>query len=433
MTGIFLLLLIFALAAWFIHHRFIRPLDRIREDIKRLSEGNFRLPMGEPDAPTYRNTAGHIRTIAERLRALDEQTVEGGLSLRGILSGMKEGILIANREKKITLVNDSLHAFFPGAKAQKGRSILEVLRRHEIEQAATATLEDGGKRDLSLIFEIPQPAGPVIQRHFDIHISPMSRDSASFPQGVLLVFQDVSAIRNLEAARREFVANVSHEFRTPLSVINGYVETLQDGATEDSEMTALSLGAIHRHVQRLFLLLEDLLTISSMESKGRKLQFSRVNLHKLAKRVIQNLQESGATQQTAVTLDWAEDATFADVDENRIEQVYWNLLTNAIRHGESSAPQINIRAGLENEHIEIAVSDNGAGIPYEDQAHIFERFYRVHKHRSRDAGGTGLGLSIVKNIVLAHGGQILLRSTPGHGATFIVRLPVTQGDSQPPK
>jgi two-component system phosphate regulon sensor histidine kinase PhoR len=245
---------------------------------------------------------------------------------------------------------------------------------------------------------------------------------------VLLVFQDVTAIRTLEAARRDFVANVSHEFRTPLSVINGYVETLQDGATEDPEMTATSLQAIHRNVQRLFLLLEDLLTISSMEGKGRRLEFSRVNLHKLAQRVIENLDTSGTAGQAVFELNWEQDAVFADADENRLEQVYWNLLNNAIRHGESRSPMIRISAGLAGDWVEILISDNGVGIPLEDQAHIFERFYRVHKHRARDAGGTGLGLSIVKNIVLAHGGQISLRSTPGEGATFIIRLPVTQNE-----
>jgi len=186
-------------------------------------------------------------------------------------------------------------------------------------------------------------------------------------------------------------------------------------------------------VQRLSLLLEDLLTISSMEGKGRRLYFSRVNLRKVAERVIENLESGGATRTADFQIEWSESAVFAEVDEHRIEQVYWNLLTNAIRHGESNAPLIQLNARLEGEWVEISIADNGTGIPFEDQAHIFERFYRVHKHRARDAGGTGLGLSIVKNIILAHGGQISLRSTPGDGATFIIRLPVSQKESSPVK
>jgi signal transduction histidine kinase len=229
------------------------------------------------------------------------------------------------------------------------------------------------------------------------------------------------------------VANVSHEFRTPLSVINGYVETLQDGATEDAEMTAVSLSAIHRNVQRLSLLLEDLLTISTMEGKGRRLHFSKVDLRRIAERVIENLDSSGAAKRAIFEINWAEDAIYADADENRIEQVYWNLLTNAIRHGETSTLKIRINSRRDGDSVEISIADNGTGIPLEDQAHIFERFYRVHKHRARDAGGTGLGLSIVKNIILAHGGGISLRSTPGDGATFVIRLPFSQGETMSAK
>jgi two-component system phosphate regulon sensor histidine kinase PhoR len=420
-------------AGWWIYLRFIKPFKRIRQDIQSLSEGRFRLPSVDLEASTYKVTASHIRRIAERLRQLDEETVEGGVSLRGILSGMKEGIVIAGRNKKITLANESLQAFFPAGRSPVGRSPLEVFRRHEIEQAVSATLEDGRKRDLELIFDFPQAGGTVLQKHFDIHISPMSREPGEDPQAVLLVFQDVTAIRTLESARREFVANVSHEFRTPLSVINGYVETLQDGATEDAEMTAVSLSAIHRNVQRLSLLLEDLLTISTMEGKGRRLHFSKVDLRRIAERVIENLDSSGAAKRAIFEINWAEDAIYADADENRIEQVYWNLLTNAIRHGETSTLKIRINSRRDGDSVEISIADNGTGIPLEDQAHIFERFYRVHKHRARDAGGTGLGLSIVKNIILAHGGGISLRSTPGDGATFVIRLPFSQGETMAAK
>lgn len=420
-------------AMWWIYVRFIRPLNRIRRDIQSLSLGNFRLPPMDSETSTYKATANHIRAIARRLRQLDEETMEGGLSLRGILSGMKEGIVIAGRDKKITLVNESLQAFFQTAKSPIGRSSLEVFRRHEIEQAVSATLEDAKKRDLSLIFDFSQAGGAVLQRHFDIHISPMARQPDEPPQAVLLVFQDVTAIRTLESARREFVANVSHEFRTPLSVIGGYVETLQDGATEDAEMTAMSLRAIDRNVQRLSLLLEDLLTISSMEGKGRRLNFSKIDLRRILERVVENLDNSGAEKRAIFEINWPDDAIYADADDDRVEQVYWNLLTNAIRHGETSTLRVQINARRDGGAIEIAIADNGAGIPLEDQAHIFERFYRVHKHRTRDSGGTGLGLSIVKNIILAHGGEISLRSTPGHGATFIVRLPISQAEMPPAK
>jgi signal transduction histidine kinase len=163
-----------------------------------------------------------------------------------------------------------------------------------------------------------------------------------------------------------------------------------------------------------------------MENKTRQLDFSKSDIRALVERVIENLGPKIEERQAEIAIDWAEDARFAEIDLGRIEQVYSNLLLNALQHGEAPALKIQIRATLVSESIRVTFSDNGPGIPLEDQAHIFERFYRVHKHRAREAGGTGLGLSIVKNIVLAHGGSVSLESIPGEGAAFHVTLPVTQ-------
>jgi two-component system phosphate regulon sensor histidine kinase PhoR len=263
-------------------------------------------------------------------------------------------------------------------------------------------------------------------RTFVVHVAPLAAENETKPRAALIVFQDITAVRSLEAVRREFVANVSHEFRTPLTIINGYVETLRDGAIEDPAMTEKSLEAIHRNVQRLALLLEDLLTISSMENRSRLLHFANTDLRPLVERVIENLIPKIEERSAEIVLDWAEDARFAEIDPSRIEQVCTNLLLNALQHGEVPALKIHLAAKRVGESIQLTFSDNGPGIPLEDQAHIFERFYRVHKHRARDAGGTGLGLSIVKNIVLAHGGSVSLESMPGEGAAFHVTLPVTQ-------
>jgi signal transduction histidine kinase len=204
------------------------------------------------------------------------------------------------------------------------------------------------------------------------------------------------------------------------------VETLIEGDADDPEMAAHSLSLIHRNVQRLSLLLEDLLTISSVESRGHALDFSSVNLRELFDGVLANLQAGIASGSVDFDIKWDEAAEFAEVDAKRIEQVYWNLLTNAIRHGEVDPLSIRIVAKRCESSIVLAFTDNGAGIPLEDQIHIFERFYRVHKHRARDKGGTGLGLSIVKNIIMAHGGSVSLQSTPGEGSTFFVTLPIHQ-------
>ncbi len=406
-----------ATALAFVYFRVVKPWRAVRRDLERVAGGDYHLPPLSPDYAPYLESATHIRKISRQLEQLDRQIANEGLSLRGILSGMREGILVANRSMRVTLCNQALLEFFPDIKNPVNRTVLEVLRRHEIQQAVESTMASGQERELELPFDT---------RTFVVHVAPLAAENETKPRAALIVFQDITAVRSLEAVRREFVANVSHEFRTPLTIINGYVETLRDGAIEDPAMTQKSLEAIHRNVQRLSLLLEDLLTISSMENRSRHLDFSRTDVSSVVERVIENLGPKIEERSAEISRYWAEDARFAEIDPSRIEQVCTNLLLNALQHGDAPALKIQITAVRLGENIRLTFSDNGPGIPLEDQAHIFERFYRVHKHRARDAGGTGLGLSIVKNIVLAHGGTVSLESMPGEGAAFHVTLPVTQ-------
>ncbi|MFZ9921164.1 MAG: sensor histidine kinase [Terrimicrobiaceae bacterium] len=406
-----------AAPAAIIYWRIIKPWRAVRRDLERVAGGDYHLPPLSPDYAPYLESATQIRKISRQLEQLDRQIANEGLSLRGILSGMREGILVANRAMRVTLCNKALIGFFPDIKNPVNRTVLEVLRRHEIQQAMESTMDTGRERELELTFDT---------RTFVVHVAPLAAENETKPRAALIVFQDITAVRSLEAIRREFVANVSHEFRTPLTIINGYVETLRDGAIEDPAMTEKSLEAIHRNVQRLALLLEDLLTISSMENRSRLLHFAKTDLRPLVERVIENLGPKIEERSAEIVLNWGEDAQFAEIDPSRIEQVCTNLLLNALQHGEVPALKIHLAAKRLGESIQMTFSDNGPGIPLEDQSHIFERFYRVHKHRARDAGGTGLGLSIVKNIVLAHGGSVSLESTPGEGAAFHVTLPVTQ-------
>ena len=395
----------------------VKPWRAVGRDLERVASGDYHLPPLSPDYAPYLESATQIRKISRQLEQLDRQIASEGLSLRGILSGMREGILVANRAMRVTLCNKAMIEFFPDVKNPVNRTVLEVLRRHEIQQAMEATMDTGRERELELTFDT---------RTFVVHVAPLAAENETKPRAALIVFQDITAVRSLEAVRREFVANVSHEFRTPLTIINGYVETLRDGAIEDPVMTEKSLEAIHRNVQRLALLLEDLLTISSMENRSRLLHFAKTDLRPLVERVIENLGPKIEERDAEIALDWEEDARIAEIDPSRIEQVCTNLLLNALQHGEVPALKIHLTAKRVSESIQMTFSDNGPGIPLEDQAHIFERFYRVHKHRARDAGGTGLGLSIVKNIILAHGGSVSLESMPGEGAAFRVTLPVRQ-------
>jgi two-component system phosphate regulon sensor histidine kinase PhoR len=227
--------------------------------------------------------------------------------------------------------------------------------------------------------------------------------------GVLLVLHDISRLRELESVRREFVANVSHEFRTPLSIINGYLETLEEGGV-GKEMMSKSISVMRRHAERLNCLIEDLLTISRMEEKGVRLEMLPTDIVALLRGVVEQLESE-----------------IVEVDAYRMDQALSNLLVNALRHGSpTGGGAATVRISLEPKGSEISVGfrDNGPGIPLQDQEHLFERFYRVGGDRARQTGGSGLGLSIVKNVVQAHGGRVTLESNPGAGSLFTIFLPV---------
>ena len=242
-----------------------------------------------------------------------------------------------------------------------------------------------------------------------------------------MVLHDVTRLRELVSVRREFVANVSHEFRTPLSIINGYLETLQEGGLS-REMQRKSIAVMRRHADRLNHLIEDLLTISRMEEKEVRLETLPTNLAGLLSNVIEQLESEVKERGARVRLEASADLPAVQVDGYRIEQAFSNLLVNALRHGVpregGGGGDVAISAVLQGFEIAISFRDYGPGIPLQDQDHIFERFYRVGGDRARQTGGTGLGLSIVKNVVQAHGGRMALDSRPGEGSTFTIFLPV---------
>jgi len=418
--------ILFAIAAFLLYFEVWRPARQIREALARLARRDFsNAPL--PSTPgIFQAPLRDVRRISELLQQFDRQIADEGFSLRAILSSMVEGVLISDRSQRIRLVNEALINLLALPDSPLNRPVIEIFRKHDLQNALEAALEDGSPQQIEMAFEVPNPSGGYHTRHFDIHIAGLMPRPQSRPNAALVVFHDVTSLRELEATRREFLANVSHEFRTPLAIINGYLETLMDGAINDPDMAGKSLGAMHKNSRRLALLIDDLLTISRLEDRSRLLDFHPVDLHQLLGHVIEHLEPNISSRQARIHIDWPQEARPAEADGRRIEQVYANLLGNALRYGDLTNPVISISARLVGEEIEICFSDNGPGIPLGDQPHIFERFYRVHKDRSRDAGGTGLGLSIVKGVVLAHGGRVSLESTPGKGASFTIALPRLQ-------
>jgi len=409
------------------YFQIIRPYARVRESLRRLAGRDFGPAPLPETAGIFKGPIGDIRKISELLQQLDRQITDEGFSLRAILSGMVEGVLIADGSQRVRLVNDALLKLLDLKESPLNRPVIEVFRRHELQHALETALAEGSPQEIEITMEIPSPQGGYELKHLDVNVAGLMPQPQARPIAALVVFHDVTAIRNLEARQRELLANVSHEFRTPLSIINGYVETLMDGALADPEMAQRSLKAMHKNSRRLALLIDDLLTMSRLEERARLLEFRPVNLRELLGHVLEHLEPTIADRAAEIVVDWPDDAVHSEADGRRMEQVYSNLVGNALRYGEVEHLTVRISARKHENEIRIAFADNGPGIPLGDQAHIFERFYRVYKDRSRDAGGTGLGLSIVKNIVEAHGGRVAVESTPGSGSTFRVSLPLNQG------
>jgi two-component system phosphate regulon sensor histidine kinase PhoR len=346
---------------------------------------------------------------ARHLMLTEEQTKQ-----QTVFNSMVEGLLILDEDGRVQFVNPTLGILFGLQHDIRGQTLLEALRLHELQEVAQRVLIEG--RVTGFEFALPGTGSRVLQVN-----AASFRDPDRAHAGIILVFHDLTRVKQLENLRKDFVANVSHELRTPLSLIKGYVETLLDGAKDDPEVATRFLHTIEKHADRLTFLIEDLLTISQIESGQVVLNLQPLPLRDQAEQVVNDLTSRALERKVNLHNDVPPDLTVR-ADGDRLQQVLFNLVDNAIKYGRAGG---NVRLGarrLDAERVEGWVSDDGPGIPAEAGERVFERFYRVDRARSREAGGTGLGLSIVKHIIQSHGGEVRLQSEPGKGATFFYTL-----------
>lgn len=355
-----------------------------------------------------------LKREAQALRDRHELALEREEAQRQTLfNSMAEGFLLVDRDGRVQAVNQALKRFFPIEEDFRGRSIMEVFRLHELLSRWEQALHDTQPRTFEL--ELPD------DRSFEVSAAAL-RGRFGAPEGCVFIFHELTRIKQLENTRREFVANVSHELRTPLTLIKGFVETLIDGAKGDPELADRFLGMIDKHTDRLTFLIEDLLTISKLESGQIVMNLQPTALREVVERVVEDLESRAEERRVRLTNLVPEDLR-ALADGNRLQQVFFNLIDNAIKYGPIGGC-VEMGARLrEDQIIEAWVRDNGPGVPQDSVERVFERFYRVDKARSREQGGTGLGLAIVKHIVQSHQGEVWLKSVIGEGSTFFFTLP----------
>lgn len=351
------------------------------------------------------------------LRDQHQQTLaQEQAKLETLFNSMVEGVLVLDNQSRIQLINHACERLFDLKGDVRKQTLMEALRLHELQNLAQRVTTAGHVQGFEL--DLPGMENRCLQINGATFLN---REGKS--QGILLVFHDLTRVKQLENTRKEFVANVSHELRTPLSLIKGYVETLIDGAKDDPAVAVRFLQTIEKHADRLTYLIEDLLTISRLESGQVVLNLQPTELQPLVERVMDDL-HSRADEKRVALINEVPEALRVNADTDRLQQVLFNLVDNAIKYGRIEGKVIVQAKPREDQTVEISVSDNGPGIPPEATERVFERFYRVDRARSRDQGGTGLGLSIVKHIVQSHNGEVWVDSEVGKGTTFRFTLPV---------
>ena len=416
-------LTIIALAfTWYRAGRDHRDIRRIAEGASRFAkdELSFRIrPSGEPEWDRVTISMNRMaRTLREQLGTLQRQRMEQN----AILESMSSSLIALDREHHVLTTNRTAERFFNLGSDSRGRLLEEVLREPALHRIVEDVLDQGELRRTE--FESATVQGrrlsATAQRMFD------AEDRSI---GAVLVVDDVTEIRRLESMRSDFAANVSHELRTPITSIQGYAETLEELGADDSEQTAKFISIIRRNADRLGAIIEDLLTLASLERPGPldESDLTPTPLRAICLEVRDRMGRLAGEREIELRFEGTDDLEVLTRGELLVEAIA-NLVSNAIRYGPARVPVVVKSQLLDPEpglgsRLRIDVVDQGPGIAERHVPRLFERFYRVDKARSRSDGGTGLGLAIVKHIALVHGGELSVDTTVGEGSRFTLVIP----------
>lgn len=418
-----LVLLFVALgASGYIYTKIYLPLRRVRQLVRQLAEGRSQGGYVRSGAMGLREIISGLEEIDHRLEGLRVSARQEGFGLKAILSSMAEGVIITDRDRVIRVANQAFVRMFKVAGDPVGRRTFDVILHADVHAIMDRAFRGEGETTGEVV--VQEAVGMNTGRSvFQLNASPL-RGEGDEIQGLVLVFHDISRIKQLEEVRREFVANVSHELRTPLAIFHGYLETLLLSPGMPQEERSRVLLVLKRHSDRLNALVDDLLTLSRLESGRIGLEYVTVQAGPFLERIRDDWRKLFEKKKCHLELSLPPDPVLVELDPLRLEQVFYNLLDNALKYSDEGKTVVfGILPPDGGDQVRFFVRDAGVGIPSDKIGHIFQRFYRVDRARSRDMGGTGLGLAIVKHIVQLHGGEVHAESQAGKGTTIHFQLP----------
>jgi two-component system phosphate regulon sensor histidine kinase PhoR len=393
--------------------RMTAAVAELTEAVRRMSEGDLSVRTRIEGHDELAELGQALDRLAGSLEAtLGQLRAERDLQGR-ILEAMQEGVVVVDRDGRIALVNPALRSMLLVGADAVGKLLIETVRHAQLEDLLAAAREEPSEAN-RLEIELPG----LKPRRLLVHAAPLSGDD----EGLLFVLVDVTELRRLESLRRDFVANASHELRTPIAAVRSATETLRDGALHDPRVAARFVDIIERNAQRLQSLLEDMLELSKLESNEFKLKRERVELGSVVPIVLALFRERAEKKAVRLGAELSPTAGAVEGDARAVEHVLSNLVDNAVKYCPAGT-RVLVRASQQGDRVNLVVSDTGPGISAEHLPRVFERFYRVDAGRSRELGGTGLGLSIVKHMVEAMRGKVWVESEVGRGSTFFVSLP----------
>lgn len=415
-----IIIAIAAIVVYWVSRKISLPIEELKAGAERFAKGDLKRIFPVTSTEEISLLADAMNKMAGQLESRIKALVEERNEKEAILSSLIEGVLAVDNEEKIIHMNQATARMLDTQpEISEGMLIHEVVRNTEIQQLVSDSFEKKETLERDILFHGEN------ERSVHVVTTPLL-DGKGEQIGILIIFNDVTQIRKLEEIRRDFVANVSHEIRTPITSIKGFVEVLLDGAIDDDSKAKHFLGIVLKQSDNLNAIVEDLLHLSKIErdTEADEIYFQAGDIKSVLRSAIENCDINASKKKIAINLE-IENTPETRINAQLLEQAVVNLINNAIKYSEEGS-EITVAAKYVDETIHINVIDSGCGIASEHLPRLFERFYRVDKARSRELGGTGLGLAIVKHISQAHGGSVSVESEPGSGSEFSIHLPLRE-------